>query len=228
MLIPMIDAATARPARFPAAEKARPTTGKTASFASRCAITSIIALLIIPVGIVALLSGLGLVRLPYEMFLLNERIPLLFGTHMAASALALLLLPFVIACRHRPDLHRALGRTLGAFVVIGGLTALPVAVVSSSGDLARAGFFVQGLVWLGLFASGWRAIRAHDRRGHARLMLAMAAVTTGAVWFRLMIGTALLFHMPFEATYAFAAWAGWMIPLSLVWAWPPLTRAYLR
>ena len=192
------------------------------------AILIIILLLIIPVGIIAFLSGAGLVRLPYEMFLLAERVPLLFRLHMAASALALLLLPLVIALRQTPHLHRALGRLLGIFVVIGGLTALPVAVLSSSGEMARAGFFVQGLVWLALFWRGWRAIRGRDRRRHAQAMLAMTAVTTGAVWFRVITGTAILTGLPFEAAYAFAAWAGWLIPLTLVVYWPPLTRAYVR
>lgn len=181
-----------------------------------------------PVGVIALASGLGLARLPYEMFLLNERIPVVFRLHMAASALALLLFPVLIAVRNRRDLHRALGRTVGVFVAVGGLTALPVAVLSSSGELARAGFFVQGLVWLWLLARGWQAIRAHDRAAHVRLMLAMTAVTSGAVWFRLMTGTALRLGLPFEAMYAVAAWAGWLVPLAIVWMWPPALRASMR
>ena len=149
----------------------------------------IILLLILPVGIIAFLSGAGLVRLPYEMFLLAERVPLLFRAHMAASALALLLLPFVIALRQTPDLHRALGRLLGIFVVIGGLTALPVAILSSSSEMARAGFSFKG--WCGSRSSaGLAGHSRRDRRRHARLMLAMTAVTTGAVWFRVITGTA--------------------------------------
>lgn len=178
-----------------------------------------------PVGLVALCSGLGLVRLPYEMHLLAEQLPLLFRVHMAASALALLLLPMVIWARNYRDLHRVLGRTVGAFVALGGLTALPVAILSSSGDAARAGFFVQGLVWLALLWQGWSAIRLGDRARHVRMMLAMVAVTTGAVWFRVMIGTALVTGLPFEAAYAVAAWAGWLIPLTLVLAYIPAPKA---
>lgn len=80
-----------------------------------------------------------------------------------------------------------------------------------------------------MFAAGWRAIRARDVPSHTRLMLMMAAVTTGAVWFRLITGTALLLHLPFEAMYAFAAWAGWLMPLAVAWAWtrssPPIFSA---
>ena len=174
------------------------------------------------------MSGAGLIRLPSEMFLLVERIPFVFRAHMLSAAAALLLLPATIGFRKRRNLHRVVGRTLGAFVVLGGLTALPVAILSQSAPLARAGFFVQGLVWLWLLAQGWIAIRTGQRARHARFMLAMAAVTTGAVWFRLMTGTALAFHLPFEPVYAFAAWAGWIIPLSIVWNSPRIVRAMIN
>ena len=142
--------------------------------------------------------------------------PYIFRAHMVTSAVALLLGPVVIILRHRPSLHRMLGRVVGAFVVAGGLTALPVAIFSNSSPAARAGFFVQGLVWIYLLVRGVGAIRAHDRRAHARFMLAMYAVATGAVWFRVMTGTAIALHLPFTQIYAAAAWLGWMIPLTVV------------
>jgi hypothetical protein len=135
---------------------------------------------------------------------------------MLSSALALLLAPIVIALRHRPKFHRPLGRLLGAFVVIGGLTALPVAVLSHSPPLARTGFFVQGLVWLYLFGAAYAAVRKRDIHRHVQLMMAMVAVTTGAVWFRVITGTAIAFNLPFEQAYALAAWVGWAAPLTLV------------
>ncbi len=123
------------------------------------------------------------------MFELAGRAPILFPAHMVSSALALLLAPVVIMLRHRPELHKPLGRLLGGFVVIGGLTALPVAVMSHSTPWARAGFFVQGLVWLYLLGAAYAAIRARDIQRHAKLMIAMVAVTTGAVWFRVLTGS---------------------------------------
>ncbi len=169
-----------------------------------------------PVGVIALASGLGLIALPYEMFRLDVRVPIIFRAHMVSAALALLLLPVVIGLRKRGEFHRPLGRLLGGFVVIGGLTALPVAALSESAIAARAGFFVQGLVWIALLGGAYAAIKKRQISRHAHLMLAMAAVTTGAVWFRLITGAALQLHLPFEASYAFAAWAGWLIPLVLV------------
>lgn len=192
---------------------------------SRMAILVITIFLVVPVGLVALGSGAGVIALSYEMFELARRAPLLFPAHMIASALALLLAPAVILTRRRPEFHRPLGRLLGLFVVIGGLTALPVAVMSHSTPLARAGFFAQGLVWLYLLRAAYVAIRARDIPRHAHLMTAMVAVTTGAVWFRVITGTAIALRLPFEPVYAASAWLGWMLPLALVLSKP---RAFAR
>lgn len=173
-----------------------------------------------PVGLVALGSSAGWIALPFEMFELAQRAPILFPAHMIAAALALLLAPVVLLTRHRPEFHRPLGRLLGLFVVIGGLTALPVALLSHSTPWARGGFFVQGLVWLYLLAAAYAAIRARDVPRHAHLMAAMVAVTTGAVWFRLITGTAIALHLTFEPIYAAAAWLGWILPLTVVLAKP--------
>jgi uncharacterized membrane protein len=191
---------------------------------ARGAITVITLLLSIAIALVALGSGTGIIPLPYEMFRLREEVPLIFSAHMVTSAVALLLAPLVIMMRRRQHLHRRLGRLVGAFVVAGGLTALPVAIFSHSPLLARAGFFVQGIVWLALLTAGMAAIRLGDRNRHARLMLAMFAVATGAVWFRLITGAAILAQAPFEPIYSAAAWIGWMAPLALVFALPDASR----
>lgn len=189
---------------------------------------SVIAVLLFAsVALVAIGSGIGVIPLPYEMFVLRDEMPFIFSFHMVTAAGALLLAPAVIVLRHRPRVHRRLGWIVGAFVVAGGLSSLPVAIFSHSPAVARAGFFVQGLVWLALLAAGIAAIRSGDRGRHARLMLAMFAVTTGAVWFRLLTGLAIVFQLPFAPVYGFAAWAGWMIPLAVVMAFrtPPLLPA---
>lgn len=196
--------------------------------ALRAAGLLIIVVLSIAVGLVAIGSGTGVVPLPYEMFLLAERMPFIFRSHMVMGAAALLVMPFAIAMRHKPRVHRMLGRVGGAFVVAAGLTAFPVAIFSDSALAARAGFFVQGMVWLYLLARGVVAIRSGDRKRHARLMLAMFAVTSGAVWFRVITGLAIYFQLPFATIYAAASWLGWLIPLAVVLAWPSLTRGVLR
>jgi hypothetical protein len=221
MLATMTDAAMTAAAMPEAKLLGQSRAGSRAPRILRIAILSLIIVgLVIPVGLIAIGSGTGLVALPYEMFELAGRAPLLFPAHMVSSAMALLLAPVVIMLRRRPELHRPLGRLLGGFVLIGGLTALPVAIMSHSPPLARAGFFVQGIVWLYLLGAAIAAIRARDVRRHAWLMLAMVAVTTGAVWFRLITGTAIALNLPFAPVYSLSAWIGWMIPLALVLAKP--------
>ena len=186
-----------------------------AALTVRAALALGVALCVI-VAIVALGSGSGRIALPFEMSLVDQRLPVVFRIHMISSAIVLLLLAVVIAVRFRPRLHRRIGWTLGAFVVAGGLTAIPVAIFSFSWWPARIGFLAQALVWLWLFYAAVISIRQGDRGRHAHLMLAMAAVTTGAVWFRLATGTALVFDWPFDPVYAASAWLAWLVPLVLV------------
>lgn len=169
------------------------------------------------IAFVALASGLGVIALPFEMYALVQELPVLFPLHMVASAITLLLAPLVIATRAHAQLHRPLGRILGVSVVIGGLTALPVAVLSHSSVWARAGFFTQGLAWLTLLGFAIMAIRRRQIERHAILMMAMVAITSGAVWFRLITGTAIALQLPFTFFYALASWIAWIMPLSLVW-----------
>lgn len=206
--------------------------------ALRAAVMAVSVAVFCIVALIAIGSGVGRIALPFEMWLVDQRLPVVFRLHMVASGLALLVLPLAIAVRHRPRLHRRIGWLLGAFVVAAGLSSIPVAMFSTSSLPARAGFFVQGLVWMGLLWAALAAIRNGERERHAILMLAMAAVTTGAVWFRIMTGCAIALEGPFETIYALAAWAGWLVPLALVaglrhrltaWAFatrpPPLARA---
>ena len=58
-------------------------------------------------------------------------------------------------------------------------------------------------------------------------MMAMVAVTTGAVWFRVMTGTAIALNLPFDPVYGLAAWIGWMAPLAIVLLKPRLVSAVL-
>ena len=53
----------------------------------------IAAILLLPTAVFAVVSGLGLVRLPYQLFLVQQRLPTVFPLHMIASGLALILIP---------------------------------------------------------------------------------------------------------------------------------------
>ena len=169
-------------------------------------------LLSLPAAAVAVGAALGLVRLPYELSLLDQRLPLLFRGHMASAGLALLLIPTAIAL-HGLSLHRIVGRSAAILVLAGGATALPVALASDATWPARAGFFTQGLAWIGLTLAAVVAIRRGRHRRHMWLMLAVAAIASGALWLRLTTWVVVNWALPFDTAYALAAWASWMLPL---------------
>jgi hypothetical protein len=180
------------------------------------AILALIAsLLMIPVAVVAIALGLGLLRLPHELVIVLQRQPIAFPLHMMASGLSLILIPTAAWTRRRRDTHRAVGRAAAICVAAGGLSALLVALASEAVAIARAGFFVQGLVWLTLLTAAVTAIRCGNVARHARLMIAMAAVASGAIWLRLVICGAVAVGLPFDPIYAVASWVCWMVPLGL-------------
>lgn len=181
--------------------------------AAICALISLAA----ATGLVAITQGAGLLPLPYNLHVVDVRLPGIFRLHMLASGTALALMALVFATRRRPRWHRPLGRVTAVLVVAGALTSFPVAYESTSGDIARAGFAAQGAAWLALIVAGIAAIRRKARARHARLMMAMAAVASGAIWVRLTTAVATGWDLPFDAVYACATWLGWLVPLALVW-----------
>jgi hypothetical protein len=183
--------------------------------AAAVAIGVIFTLLGLPAAIFALALGFGLLPLPYPLLLVLQRLPIAFPLHMIASGLALSVIPIAAFARHHRRIHRVIGRMAAVCVVIGGLTALLVALASEASAAARAGFFVQGLVWLAALTTAIVAIRRGDRMRHARLMIAMAGVASGALWLRLVMAGAVVFGWPFEPVYAVAAWMCWLIPLAI-------------
>jgi Predicted membrane protein (DUF2306) len=168
-----------------------------------------------PVGLFAIGTAAGLLRLPYELSLVDQRLPVLFRLHMASAGIALVLLPGAIAC-HGLSLHKVLGRSAAVLVISGAMTALPVAMASEASTAARVGFATQAVVWLALVLAAVRAIREADPVRHMWLMLAVAAVASGALWLRLASWAAVKLGLPFETAYASAAWLSWMLPLGAI------------
>lgn len=181
-----------------------------------------IGYLAVRVSLAGLVSAAGWAPLPLDLELLDERLPVIFRAHMVLAAFALLLIVAALAARRLvPRWHRPIGRAAAIAVILGGLTALPSAVMSVASPAARAGFFVQALVWLALLGAGWRAIRRGERHRHMRLMIAMAAVASGAIWVRLALWAVAASGVPLGDAYAAIAWAGWLVPLAIALA---LTR----
>jgi hypothetical protein len=171
--------------------------------------------LVIPTGLIAITLGLGWLDLPYPLLLVLRRLPVVFPAHMIASGAALILIPIAALSRRWPAAHRAIGRLTAAAVAVGGCAAVPVALASEASAPARAGFAAQGLVWLVLLVAAVTAIRRGRKSRHAALMIAMAAVASGAIWLRLTMVAANAAALPFDQAYAAAAWACWLVPLAV-------------
>jgi Predicted membrane protein (DUF2306) len=172
-------------------------------------------LLAVPVCVTALGAGMGLIALPYELALVDQRLPVVFRLHMLASGPALVLIACAIAA-HGRSLHKLLGRSAALLVVAGGITAMPVAIASEASSAARAGFLLQALVWIALVVLAVAAVRRGDRTRHMWLMLGVAAVASGAIWLRLASWAAVKVDLPFDTAYALAAWLSWLLPLGMV------------
>ena len=160
---------------------------------------------------------MGRVQFPYELFLLDQRLPVIFRIHMGASGLALMLASAAFLTRRQAGWHRPIGRLASITVIAAGATALPSALLSEATSMAKAGFLAQACVWLVLLGAGLSAIRAGRLGKHRNAMLGMLAVASGAVWLRIATAVAAALQVPFQGTYAILAWASWLVPLVVVW-----------
>lgn len=144
-------------------------------------------------------------------------LPVIFPLHMVTGGLALLLVPATL-CFRRTSWHRTFGRVTAIDVVIAGVTAIPVALAQPVTWVSAAGFTVQGLLWMALLTAGlWNMLQGRYAR-HRRLMLLMAAVTSGALFFRIYLALWALYGWRggFTTFYACDAWIAWGLPLLIM------------
>lgn len=180
---------------------------------------ALVAGLAIWIAVGAVLSGLGVGNLAYDLVLLRARQPTAFPLHMVTGGLGLMLVGAAIGTRRHRRLHRPLGRLAVVLLAVAAISAVPTAQSSLAPAAARAGFLTQGAVCLACLAAGWSAIRRKRVLLHRRLMTAAAATAFGAVVLRgLLIGVDAA-GLPFEPSYAVAAWLAWLLPLAATAAW---------
>jgi hypothetical protein len=149
-----------------------------------------------------------------------ELLPIIFPIHMVTGGLALLLVPVVLWLRGT-RWHRLVGRIAAVDIFIAGVTAIPVAVVMPVTTASAAGFVAQGVAWMALLGLGIWNIRTGRVASHRACMLMMAAVTSGALFFRVYLGLWKLLGVPeyFETFYAIDAWIAWGLPLVGMGLW---------
>lgn len=158
--------------------------------------------------------GPGAQRLHPEMRAVFEAHPVGIGTHIFASALALLLGPLQFSSRlraRRPMLHRWMGRAyLGVAVAVGGSAGLYMSVHAFGGPVAKLGFAGLALAWLFTGAQAYTAARRRDFAAHRRWMIRNFALTFAAVTLRLYLPPVFILQLPFAPAYAVIAWLCWV------------------
>jgi Predicted membrane protein (DUF2306) len=143
-----------------------------------------------------------------------DLLPLVFPLHMFTGGLALLLVPLAIYLRHT-RWHPWVGRAAAADILLAATTAIPVALAYPITPWAAAGFSAQALFWIVFLGLGIHYVRRGRIAAHQHMMLLMAAVTSGAFFFRIFlyvwkeIGSAI----PFHTFYSLNAWLAWALPV---------------
>jgi hypothetical protein len=151
---------------------------------------------------------------PEALTLKLDHLPIIFPLHMVTGGLALLLVPLTLALRGTPW-HKLAGRITAVDILVAGITALPVALQSPVTKLSAAGFAAQALTWMALLVLGLWHIRNRRYSQHQTCMLLMAAVTSGAMFFRVYLGLWKAYGAPqyFYTFYAINAWIAWGLPM---------------
>jgi uncharacterized membrane protein len=141
--------------------------------------------------------------------------------HFSGGGIALLAGALQVNARLRRGflrLHRWLGRIYVAAVTISGVAGLTMAFHASGGVMARWGFGLLAVCWLGCTLAGWRQVLRGELASHRRWMIRSYALTLAAVTLRLYLPASMLLEIPFPIAYPAIAWLCW-VPNLLLAQW---------
>ena len=174
------------------------------------------ALMVAYTGFRAFGESLDSSNFPEALAVKVEQLPVIFPVHMVAGALALFLVPLTYFLRGT-IWHKWIGRVTAADVFLAGITAIPVATFQPVTSWSGAGFTAQAIIWMTLLTAGIWNIRLSKVAAHQACMVMMAAVTSGAVFFRIYLAlwAALGSQRQFRIFYAFDSWVAWSLPLMI-------------
>lgn len=141
------------------------------------------------------------------------------AVHMFLGGTAVLLIPVQVSrwWRKRGKSHKILGWALVPVVAIAALTTIPISFNMSWPLWSETGFALGSFAWFSALAIGIQAILAGDVERHRRWMIMMAALSFGAVSFRLQLP---ILRIWFEAdtVFPYIGWTCW-VPNALVVFW---------
>jgi len=141
------------------------------------------------------------------------------AVHMFFGGLAVILIPLQVSrwWRRRGNSHKWLGWFLVPVVTISALTTIPVSFNMRWPLWSEAGFALGAFNWFAALAIGMQAILAGDVQRHRRWMIMMAALSFGAVSFRLQLPI-LRIWFDQDVVFPYIGWSCW-VPNVLVVLW---------
>lgn len=156
--------------------------------------------------------------------------------HVAGAITALLpgLLQFIPALRRGAGPpHRWVGRLYVLGCLVGGVAGLILAVGSSAGPIASAGFGGLAILWMAATLLGWRAAVQGRFAEHRRWMIRSWALTLAAVTLRIYLPLVMILELPFPPAYQAISFLCWVPNLAAAELWlrlrpsppPPAPRA---
>lgn len=180
---------------------------------------ALVALLTVEIAIVSALRYFAGLEPPPPPIAANAFARPFLVLHVAGGVAALLAGPLQFVRRiraRRPAFHRAAGRIYCLGCAIGAPAGLVLALGTTSGPVAGAGFGVQALLWALFTWLGYRAAVERRFADHREWMLRSFALTAAAITLRLMLPAALFAGLDFAPAYRVIAWLAWTVNLAAV------------
>jgi len=160
-------------------------------------------------------------RTPAEALHNMFGVPWLF-LHVAGAVVALVLgsVQFLPAVRRRlGPVHRGVGRCYVMGCLIGGAAGFVLALGSSAGTIASAGFGSLAFGWIVVTLLGWRAAVQGRFAAHRRWMIRSWSLTLAAITLRLYLPLVMALNLPFEPWYRAISFLAWVPNLIAAELW---------
>lgn len=138
--------------------------------------------------------------------------------HFIGGAVALVAGAFQVNSRLRARYlaaHRWTGRVYLLAVLAGGIAGFALALDSFAGPVARWGFGMLAVLWLGTSAMAYRCIRRRDIGAHRAWMTRSYALTLAAVTLRIYLPASQVAGIPIMVAYPAIAWLCWVPNLAV-------------
>ncbi len=133
--------------------------------------------------------------------------------HVIGAATAMLIGPLQFSAglrTRRPALHRWVGRAYVSGCAIGGVGGFVVALGTTAGPVAAAGFASLAVLWLGATIIAWRFAVARRIADHEAWMIRSWALTLAAVTLRLYGPPLTMAGLSYLDAYRATAFLSWI------------------